>query len=142
VWGGCSPFPRAALCPGARWKQKAGGGQTEREPRAVGACAWPPRPGHKDTRQLPLGGHHPTDKCLGPRPPGGWRCGSRSERDCKHNLLCGGEVQFSVKRQGLKSRPQRAIGRFSEILLSPSFQLLKARKIHYVKERRRHYTSR
>ena len=66
--GGCSPFPRAALCPGASWKQKAGGGQTEREPRALGACAWPPRPGHKDTRQLPLGGHHPTDKCLGPRP--------------------------------------------------------------------------
>jgi hypothetical protein len=63
----------AALCPGASWKQKAGGGQTEREPRALGACAWPPRPGHKDTRQLRLGGHHPTDKIQRVSgPPGRW----------------------------------------------------------------------
>jgi hypothetical protein len=30
VGGGGSPLPRSALCPGASWKQKAGGGQTER----------------------------------------------------------------------------------------------------------------
>jgi hypothetical protein len=47
VGGVALPVPtRSTMPPGASWKQKAGGGQTEREPRALalGACAWPPRP--------------------------------------------------------------------------------------------------
>ena len=123
---GGAPRSRAQHYAPARVGNRRRAGDKQRENHGLwGRALGRPVRDIKTHASCPSAGTTQRTNVLGPVRPGVGVV-ARSERDCKHNLLCGGEVQFSVKRQGLKSRSQRAIGKVSEISLSPSFQRVSA----------------